>query len=107
MDGFTIHLDRRGPETVISLAGEMDLATADDVRSAGEQAVHDDAVSVVAFDLSQVTFMDSTGLGALLAVRKAGEEVGVKVRVDKASDAVAHVLTLTGLADAFDIITVT
>jgi anti-anti-sigma factor len=104
MDGFSATLDADGPETVIALSGEIDLNNADDVTSIGVMAVHTPDVSVVAFDLSAVTFIDSSGIGALVAVRNAAEEAGVKVRIERASVHVARVLAITGLAVTFGII---
>jgi anti-anti-sigma factor len=103
MDGFAVNLDAHGPETVIAIAGEVDLETADDVRSVGVLAVHAPTVSTVVLDLSAVTFLDSSGIGALMDVRNAGTTVGVEVRIDSAPDRVARVLAIAGLADMFGI----
>jgi len=59
---------------------------------------------VVVFDLSAVTFMGSTGIGALVAVRNAGREAGVTVRIDSASEPAARVLGIAGLAAEFGMI---
>jgi anti-anti-sigma factor len=104
MDGFAVTVDAEGPQTVIALAGEVDLDHAGDVRSLGVMAVQAPDVSEVVFDLSAVTFVDSSGIGALIDVRSAAEDVGVKVRIDRASKAVARVLAITGVAAMFGVI---
>lgn len=101
MNGFAVNLDARGPETMIVIAGEVDVGTADDVRAAGLMAVQAPDVSAVAFDLSAVTFMDSTGIGALVDVLTAGRGAGVEVRIAGASDRVDRVLAIAGLAATF------
>lgn len=59
--------DRDGG-TVVSLAGELDLYNAEDVRAALlECCAAEPAVLVV--DLAEVTFIDSTALGVLIEAR--------------------------------------
>lgn len=58
-------LDRRAGATVVSLAGELDLYNAEEVRSALLDALADEPEMLVV-DLEQVTFIDSTALGVLV-----------------------------------------
>jgi anti-sigma B factor antagonist len=61
-------VEQRGEAIVVRLAGELDLYNADDARAAiGEAAAQNPGRVVV--DLSQVTFVDSTGLGVLVEGR--------------------------------------
>jgi anti-sigma B factor antagonist len=57
--------DRRDGALVVSLAGELDLYNADEVRSAllGASASEPDVLVV---DLEEVRFIDSTALGVLI-----------------------------------------
>ena len=59
---------------VVTLSGEIDLATARGVSSALEPWVR--AGGPVIVDVSEVTFMDSTGLHALIKAAKALGEDG-------------------------------
>lgn len=104
VNGFTVNLDVDGSSAVIALAGGIDLSNADDLLSVGVMAVKTPKVTNVSFDMSEVTFLDSTGIGALVRIRNAAEEAEVKVRIDRASDAVVGVLNLTGLAAAFGVV---
>jgi anti-anti-sigma factor len=52
-------------------------------------------------DLSGVTFMDSTGLHALLATRRRAELMGVQLVVSKRSRTVDRLLHVSGLATHF------
>lgn len=61
-------IERRGPAIVIGLAGELDLYNADQVRSELLRCC-DEAPERLVVDLSQVTFVDSTALGALIEAR--------------------------------------
>jgi anti-sigma B factor antagonist len=80
---------------VISLAGEIDLATAPDAerRIAAAEKVEP---SELVIDLREVTFMDSSGLRVLLAAHhRAGENSRDFALVS--GPAVARLLEMTGL----------
>jgi anti-sigma B factor antagonist len=64
MADFRISRGEDGAAATLHVAGEIDLAVADDLREAGLSCLesNDPGVRV---DLSEVTFIDSTGLGAL------------------------------------------
>lgn len=61
-------IDRRDGAVVLSLAGELDLYNAEDVRSALLDACAGDP-KVLVVDLEQVRFIDSTALGVLIEAR--------------------------------------
>lgn len=101
-DGFAVSFgeDADGT-TVVTVRGELDVATApglidtfDELRASGAPAI--------AVDLHQVTFMDSTGLSALLL---AGQRVpaGVRLVLRRPSAQVIRLLTLTGMLAGFEI----
>lgn len=61
-------VEKRGGATVVSLAGELDLYNAEDLRAALlECSAEEPAMLVV--DLTEVTFIDSTALGVLIEAR--------------------------------------
>ncbi|WP_413100185.1 STAS domain-containing protein [Streptomyces sp. Inha503] len=67
-----IRVDRTatGPDSCrVTVSGELDLVTADDVRQALQTAVGENRVFVV-IDLGGLTFCDCTGLSALLAAAR-------------------------------------
>ena len=61
-------VDRRDGGVVVSLAGELDLYNAEEVRDALLDACAD-APDVLVVDLEQVRFIDSTALGVLIEAR--------------------------------------
>jgi anti-sigma B factor antagonist len=58
-------VDRRDGAVVVSLAGELDLYNAEEVRAALVDAAADGPEAFVV-DLAEVTFIDSTALGVLI-----------------------------------------
>ena len=65
-----VGLAERGDALVLSLTGELDLYTAPAVRDALRGAV-ERAPKRLVVDLAEVTFVDSTVLGALVEARSA------------------------------------
>jgi anti-sigma B factor antagonist len=61
-------VEKRDRATVVSLAGELDLYNAEDVRAALLEACGDEP-DVLVLDLAEVTFVDSTALGVLIEAR--------------------------------------
>lgn len=63
-----------GPGPILHVAGELDIATVPELRARLRRAQAAGAEALVV-DLSRVTFIDSTGLAALVAARaKLGAE---------------------------------
>ena len=83
---------------VLSVAGDLDLHTAPQVRSELEHLAADHRT--VALDLSAVRFMDSTGVHLLLdATGHARRDGWTFMLVGELSTEVARLFTLTGVRD--------
>lgn len=88
------------PQLVLS--GEIDIATVEDLRRAGSRCL--DAVEASApleVDMSAVSFIDSSGLGALVSIRRLAESAGHATVLVGLSPSIARLLELTGLRDSF------
>jgi len=85
-----------GTVRVIRLTGELDLDTADRSRGSLESAVATAASPTIVVDLSELTFCDSSGIRALLALHRLAADAGRDLRVREPTRAVAQVLNLTG-----------
>lgn len=83
--------------TVIAPEGELDVARVDDFRDALADAAREGAAAVVV-DLSEVSFIDSSGLGAIVELhnrlRRDGRRLAV---VAPGGSAPAVLLDLAGL----------
>jgi anti-sigma B factor antagonist len=67
-DSAVTGVDRRDGAVVLSLAGELDLYNAEEVRASLLDACSD-GPTVLVVDLEQVRFIDSTALGVLIEAR--------------------------------------
>lgn len=86
---------------VLVVTGDVDLATAHELVAAAESWVASGVTGSVRLDLSGVTFLDSTGVSALLEIRRSAEAAGNEVVVVEQSSPVDRVLALAGIADLF------
>ena len=72
---LTMMVSKVGRDTIVALAGELDLHTASKLRELLTDLIHDVRPSLV-IDLADLNFIDSTGLGTFVAalqrVRQAG-----------------------------------
>jgi anti-anti-sigma factor len=81
---------------VVRLGGRVDLLTAVEVKHAFARAVaHGQRRLVV--DLNDVTFIDSSGLGALIGGLKVARQAGGDLRIARPSDQARVILELTTL----------
>jgi anti-sigma B factor antagonist len=83
--------------TVVALAGECDLSVRDELTGVLLAAVAESRVVVV--DLSGLTFLDSSGIHALVTAHQAALREGGKLYAVGAAGVVADLLDLTGVAD--------
>jgi anti-anti-sigma factor len=88
-----VKVEDRGRDHVVSLSGELDLASAPALVEtlAAESA---DGARVV-LDLRGLEFMDSTGLRSILMAAKAAHERGVAFALVKGPSAVHRVFEIT------------
>jgi anti-sigma B factor antagonist len=92
---FSIEIDRHGDHAVLVIAGELDLRTRDQLSDLAMRTLHD-AETVIA-DLARVTFVDSSGLSALVAARQEATRLERQFRVRSAQGPVARLLEISGL----------
>jgi anti-sigma B factor antagonist len=86
---------------VVHPAGEIDAYTAPQLRSQLHEATGSGA-RVVVVDLSDVTFIDSAGLGALVGAHRRMLEADGQLRVVRPPALVARAFQLTGLDGVLD-----
>jgi anti-sigma B factor antagonist len=94
---------RQGPTgTVVEVSGELDMNTTPQLRDRLEEVVRSGARSVVV-DLTNVAFMDSSGLGALVVAYKDLRERDGWLGLAGARPVVRTVLSITATDRIFAI----
>ena len=99
--GFDIEISADPPGAVsVQLSGELDLAARPVVNEQVSAALIENAdIDRVVVDLGGVKFCDSSGLGALLDIRRVAEKVGAAIVLRAPSAGVARVLDIAGIDD--------
>ncbi|MGC9670665.1 STAS domain-containing protein [Planosporangium sp. 12N6] len=101
---LSIQTRRRGDrETVIALHGEVDYATALDLRAAISATLSAGDVDTIVVDLSGVTFLDSTGVGTLVVATRICDDYDVEFRVCDPNPFIAKLFTVVGVAEMLGI----
>jgi anti-sigma B factor antagonist len=86
-----------GEHTSLAVAGEMDVATADEFATAVREHL---AVGPVVIELAELRFMDSSGVRALDGLVRDSEREGWSLAIaPDIHDNVRRVLSLTGVLD--------
>ena len=88
---------------VASLAGELDLDRADDVRDELARIAADPACRYLRVDVAGLDFIDSYGLGALVSARNSAAAAGVTLTLAEPSPPVRKAIEVTGLGDVFGV----
>jgi anti-sigma B factor antagonist len=90
------HVVSGGSHTLV-LRGELDMTTASDLEA--EIASSVESASELTLDLSELTFMDSTGIGVVLFAQRLCQETGTGFAVVPGIGQVQQVFEVTGLVD--------
>jgi anti-anti-sigma factor len=99
----TLRVNAEGSITTIAVAGELDVAATDGVLDRLEAELARGPSGVVV-DLSELAFIDSTGLRALLQARDLCARHGARMSIVEARGHVARVFELTGLRSVLPIV---
>ena len=94
---LSVRETREGGVHRLTPIGELDLATAPLLESAFDAVFRDDDAEMIVVDLTELSFMDSTGIHLLLADARAPCGDADRLRVINGSRAVERLLDLTGV----------
>lgn len=84
-----------GENKVLSFIGELDISTVDKFKKSIDESR--EGAREIILDMSQLSFVDSTGVGGLLNVVKTLQKNGLPVKIVNVSSEVYEVLDLLGL----------
>jgi stage II sporulation protein AA (anti-sigma F factor antagonist) len=96
---LTVSTDLVDGLAVVTVAGDVDLASADRLGDELETALHKAQTLVV--DVGGVTFIDSTGLNVLVQAHRTAQEGGGDLRIRRPSKMLTRLLEITRLETLF------
>lgn len=99
-DGVQVTTSSDDDVAVVTVIGVLDAASLTDVSTALTDAQRGSQRVIV--DLSEVSFMDSRGLGALLAANERSREGAAPIAVHKPSEPVRRLLEVSGVRRILD-----
>jgi anti-sigma B factor antagonist len=93
---FTLTTASVDGTVVVAAAGDLDMKTAPDLQARVEEVFADEAKSVV-IDLTDVGFLDSSGLGAIAAARNEAGKHDAQLAVVCSNPNVLKLFRITGM----------
>lgn len=100
---FSVAVTRDGETLTIATAGELDLESVDRYREVIEDAERSDATRIV-IDLSELRYIDSSGLAAVLVAGRRSDLDGHRLFVKAGDGEVRRLLELTALDQTLNLI---
>lgn len=102
MAALEIHAQTLGGVSILHLQGEMDAFTAPRLRAALETLIAQEHPAIL-LELCELTYLDSIGLGVLIAgLKQVSEKLGQFVLVSP-TPPVSRILRITGMDNLFAI----
>lgn len=99
---LTIDIKRNELNVEIKVAGEIDAYTAPELREALFPLAEQDSINMM-IDLTEVTYMDSTGLGVIVGVFKMVRAQQGEFEMMGLSNRLERLFDITGLAEIIKI----
>jgi anti-sigma B factor antagonist len=95
---LTVQTEQRGDKVVVSVAGELDMATAPQLQDQISDLLEKGRNRLV-FDLAEVSFCDSTGLSVFVRAKNSTDDLGGVVRLAAPQRGVLRILEVSGLVE--------
>ena len=87
---------------VLTLDGEVDYATAPQIREIISQVLRTDNVSYIKVDVAKVTVLDSTGIGTLVVAYRIARDVDVPVYVTNPTKFIKRLFAVVGAQELLE-----
>jgi anti-sigma B factor antagonist len=92
-----------GEETLISLSGELDLSSAPALRELLAEVFDDDRQRRIVLDLTDLIYLDSTGLSIFVTSHKRATATGIEFCLANPNPSVGQLFKITALDHFFTI----
>jgi anti-sigma B factor antagonist len=103
MSPLRVTTEQQADRIAVSVAGELDIASAPRIEEALRIA-EESAPAILVLDLRQLEFMDSTGLRTILAADARAREAGRRLVVVQGDENIKRVFEVTRLYDRVEIV---
>ncbi|MFI8193788.1 STAS domain-containing protein [Streptomyces sp. NPDC085946] len=97
---FRLSVDVAPPVLTVRVAGDLDYCTSGDlVDTVAGYLAREPGLRDVRLDFGELTWLDSTGLSALLMVHRHTTDAGAALHLDNRPDVLERMLRLTNVLD--------
>lgn len=97
-----IYEDTSNTVTILKLVGRLDAPVVKDLKNKLNDLIQRGQVNLV-FDMADVNFMDSSGLGGMVAALRSVSQVGGDIKIARLQPRVRALFELTRLHQVFQI----
>jgi anti-sigma B factor antagonist len=97
---LTVCADDGGP-VVVALAGDFDMSGVEEFHSCIDELIDTSNGAELIVDLTDVTFIDSSGIAAMLEARRLVTREHRQLRFENLTAPASRLIELTGLTDVF------
>lgn len=97
-----LSVEKTNDVDVLILEGRLDAASAKNVKSEVNALTKDNRIKMV-MDMGEISFMDSSGLGSLVASLRSVNKLGGDIKIAALQDPVRVIFELTRLHRIFEI----
>lgn len=98
-----INVRRNNTTTIFDLSGDIDFANSREVRQSVLREIQEARAARVVINLSQVRYIDSSGVASLVEGLKASRDLGSRFILIGLSTAAREVLQLSRLLKVFEV----
>jgi len=98
---MTITVEFNGTIASIILAGGIDYATQDEFKNANKQALSAEGITEVHVNFAEATFLDSSGIRALLIIKKEADAQGKSLMLKNCNDYLLEIFEIGGFNKVF------
>ena len=98
---FAVSLER--DRATVALSGEFDMAATFTIEPEVEKTLREPGLRAITLDLSGLTFIDSSGLGAIVELHAESRARGIALAIVPGPSHVQRVFETTGLSETLPI----
>lgn len=94
---MSVKIDVTGEVVTAYLQGELDHHNAREMREAIDEAVNKNMPTLLVLDFSEISFMDSSGIGLVMGRYSLAKKFGASLHVSGVSEQMYKVMRLAGI----------
>jgi anti-anti-sigma factor len=101
---FTFESEVRGAIALVRLTGELDLLATSELEPELERLMEESGIDVVALDLRELEFMDSSGLRLVVLAERGLRASGRRLVLVRGSQPVQRVFEITRMSERLEFV---